>query len=719
MEVEVRNLTKKYDNHLAVDDISFSIETGKIYGFLGPNGAGKSTTMNILAGCLAATNGQVLIHNHDIFEEQKEAKRHIGYLPELPPLYLDMTPKDFLVFVSEIRCVPKAQRLMDVSKIMNRTGISEVANRLIGQLSKGYRQRVGIAQALIGNPEVIILDEPTVGLDPAQIIEIRELIRQLGKDHTILLSSHILSEVSELCDEVMILSKGKLVARDTPEKLGEMQKLIDSISQQELKDRVQDLKSSLEQLEDNLDRNLELYKELVLQKEMFETSEKLKELSQKQIQVAEESEKIGTDPKNQIAKQADIRKEFEALQSTFDSLDRQNSELKRDSLSDSFRDNEQKTNNELKKAEENLAKGRNSRAKKNQNEAAEKMQSMSNELNSMLEEEEQESLEESIARLRLILQNVLESSFQQERLLGLTSHIDLNDPGYIQLGSEQRMLMAGLEVMHDSLKELSKRESSIPPFLFSLFRQIDETMQSLLHQFGDRKISAILIGQRSAMTDINNLALLLSEAMSNLQRQSNMNMMSSGSCKNAKPRKGNKGKPSLKSLRQAQEQLNQQLQKMNQLGKSNGNKGEQSQQSGEQFSRLAMEQAMIRRELESYMKSVQDESGLAGEELKKITKDMDKTENDLVYKKLSNFTLERQEKILTRLLESERAEQEREKEERRESKTGIIDQESNPFQKLRYNESKRKGDDVFLREKLKFNSFFHRKVILYEHNTVK
>lgn len=222
IEVEVRNLTKKYDNHLAVDDISFSIETGKIYGFLGPNGAGKSTTMNILAGCLAATNGQVLIHNRDIFEEQKEAKRHIGYLPELPPLYLDMTPKDFLMFVSEIRCVPKAQRLMDVSKIMNRTGISEVANRLIGQLSKGYRQRVGIAQALIGNPEVIILDEPTVGLDPAQIIEIRELIRQLGKDHTILLSSHILSEVSELCDEVMILSKGKLVARDTPEKLGEM-----------------------------------------------------------------------------------------------------------------------------------------------------------------------------------------------------------------------------------------------------------------------------------------------------------------------------------------------------------------------------------------------------------------------------------------------------------------------------------------------------------------
>jgi ABC-2 type transport system ATP-binding protein len=222
IEVEVRNLIKKYDNHLAVDDISFSIETGKIYGFLGSNGAGKSTTMNILAGCLAATDGQVLIHNHDIFEEQREAKRHIGYLPELPPLYLDMTPSDYLMFVSEIKRVPKAQRNAEIREVMNRTGVSEVANRLIGQLSKGYRQRVGIAQALIGNPEVIILDEPTVGLDPAQIIEIRELIRQLGKDHTVLLSSHILSEVSELCDEVMILSKGKLVARDTPERLGEL-----------------------------------------------------------------------------------------------------------------------------------------------------------------------------------------------------------------------------------------------------------------------------------------------------------------------------------------------------------------------------------------------------------------------------------------------------------------------------------------------------------------
>ena len=160
--------------------------------------------------------------NHDIFEEQQEAKRHIGYLPELPPLYLDMTPREYLLFVCEIKRVPKAERAAAINENMRRTGLLDVANRQIGQLSKGYRQRVGIAQALIGNPEVIVLDEPTVGLDPAQIVEIRELVRELGKDHTVLLSSHILSEVSELCDEVLILSKGKLVARDTPEKLGEL-----------------------------------------------------------------------------------------------------------------------------------------------------------------------------------------------------------------------------------------------------------------------------------------------------------------------------------------------------------------------------------------------------------------------------------------------------------------------------------------------------------------
>ncbi len=218
-EVEVRELRKEYDGHVAVDGLSFSIETGKIYGFLGPNGAGKSTTMNMITGCLAPTEGTVLIQGHDIYEEQKEAKRHIGYLPEIPPLYMDMTPAEYLRFVCEIKHIPAAERASAIRDVLSRTGTEGVKNRLIRQLSKGYRQRVGIAQALVGYPETIILDEPTVGLDPLQIIEIRELIRELGKKHTVLLSSHILTEVSELCDEVIIIAGGRLIARDTPERL--------------------------------------------------------------------------------------------------------------------------------------------------------------------------------------------------------------------------------------------------------------------------------------------------------------------------------------------------------------------------------------------------------------------------------------------------------------------------------------------------------------------
>ena len=219
VEVEVKDLKKQYDGHVAVDGLSFSIESGKIYGFLGPNGAGKSTTMNMITGCLAATSGTVLIRGYDIYKEQKEAKRHLGYLPEIPPLYMDMTPEEYLRFVCEIKHIPAAERAAAVDDVLSRTGTESVRRRLIRQLSKGYRQRVGIAQALVGYPETIILDEPTVGLDPIQIIEIRDLIRELGKTHTVLLSSHILSEVSELCDELIIISKGKLVARDTPERL--------------------------------------------------------------------------------------------------------------------------------------------------------------------------------------------------------------------------------------------------------------------------------------------------------------------------------------------------------------------------------------------------------------------------------------------------------------------------------------------------------------------
>ena len=217
--IEVKNLVKKYGNHTAVDPLNFTIEEGHVYGFLGPNGAGKSTTMNIMTGYLGATEGEVLINGHDILKEPEEAKKQIGYLPELPPLYMEMTVHEYLEFVAELKGIAKNKREESINEVEKMVKIWEVENRLIRNLSKGYRQRVGLAQAVLGFPKIIILDEPSVGLDPKQIIEIRELIRQLAKKHTVILSSHILAEVREVCDYILIISKGKLVASDTPENL--------------------------------------------------------------------------------------------------------------------------------------------------------------------------------------------------------------------------------------------------------------------------------------------------------------------------------------------------------------------------------------------------------------------------------------------------------------------------------------------------------------------
>ena len=217
--IEVKNLVKKYGNHTAVDHLNFTIEEGHVYGFLGPNGAGKSTTMNIMTGYLGATEGEVLINGHDILKEPEEAKKQIGYLPELPPLYMEMTVREYLEFVAELKGIAKNKREESINEVEKMVKIWEVENRLIRNLSKGYCQRVGLAQAVLGFPEIIILDEPSVGLDPKQIIEIRELIRQLAKKHTVILSSHILAEVREVCDYILIISKGKLVASDTPENL--------------------------------------------------------------------------------------------------------------------------------------------------------------------------------------------------------------------------------------------------------------------------------------------------------------------------------------------------------------------------------------------------------------------------------------------------------------------------------------------------------------------
>lgn len=214
--IEIKNLTKRYGDKVAVDNVSFTVNDGEILGFLGPNGAGKSTTMNILTGYLSATEGQAIIDGYDILEEPMEAKKRIGYLPEMPPLYMDMTVDEYLDFMYDLKRVKVGASKKDhISAICNLVKIADVRKRMVRNLSKGYKQRVGIAQALLGNPEVLILDEPTVGLDPKQIIEIRSLIKNLSQNHTVILSSHILSEVQAVCDRVIVINRGKLVADDT------------------------------------------------------------------------------------------------------------------------------------------------------------------------------------------------------------------------------------------------------------------------------------------------------------------------------------------------------------------------------------------------------------------------------------------------------------------------------------------------------------------------
>ena len=218
--IEVRDLVKRYGRHLAVDHLSFTVPDGQIFGFLGPNGAGKSTTMNLMTGYLGPTEGEILVDGHSVTQEPEKAKQAIGYLPEQPPLYLDMTAEEYLEFAARLKKVPKGDRGEQTARVMELTGITGVRGRLLRNLSKGYRQRVGLAQALLGFPKVLILDEPTVGLDPQQIIEIRTLIRDLARQHTVILSSHILSEVQEVCDHLLIIHHGKKVAAGTPEEGG-------------------------------------------------------------------------------------------------------------------------------------------------------------------------------------------------------------------------------------------------------------------------------------------------------------------------------------------------------------------------------------------------------------------------------------------------------------------------------------------------------------------
>ena len=228
--IEVKNVTKKYGSTVAVENISFDVKDGEIVGFLGQNGAGKSTTMNMITGFIDPTDGQIIVNGNDISKKPRKAKKQIGYMPESVPLYYELTPKEFVSYMAELKLVKRNERKQEVEKVIKETGLEDVQNKLIRNLSRGYKQRVSLAGALVGNPDVIILDEPTVGLDPKQVTEIRSLIKELGKKHTVILSSHILSEVSQICEKVIIINKGKIVAIDTPENLEKSTKEKNGIS---------------------------------------------------------------------------------------------------------------------------------------------------------------------------------------------------------------------------------------------------------------------------------------------------------------------------------------------------------------------------------------------------------------------------------------------------------------------------------------------------------
>ena len=249
--IEVKNVTKKYGSTVAVDNISFDVKDGEVVGFLGPNGAGKSTTMNMITGFIEPTSGEIIVNGNDISKKQKKAKKDIGYMPENVPLYYELTAKEFITYMAELKMVKRNVRKQEIQEVIKEVGLEEVQNKLIRNLSRGYKQRVSMAGALIGNPDVIILDEPTVGLDPKQITEIRNLIKKLGQKHTVILSTHILSEVSQICERVIIINKGKIIAIDTPENLEKATKEKNSISitVEDPKDNMQNLKEKIKEIE--------------------------------------------------------------------------------------------------------------------------------------------------------------------------------------------------------------------------------------------------------------------------------------------------------------------------------------------------------------------------------------------------------------------------------------------------------------------------------------
>ena len=256
--IEVKNVTKKYESTIAVDNISFEVKDGEVVGLLGPNGAGKSTTMNMITGYIEPTSGQIFVNGIDILKKPNKVKKQIGYMPEGVPLYYELTPKEFISYMAELKLVKKKERKQEVQRVIKEAGLQEVQNRLIRNISRGYKQRVSLAGALVGNPDVIILDEPTVGLDPKQITEIRELIKKLGKNHTVILSSHILTEISQICEKVIIINKGKLIAIDTPENLEKA-----TMDNNGILLTVEDPKNNIRNLKDQIKeiKNVELVKD--------------------------------------------------------------------------------------------------------------------------------------------------------------------------------------------------------------------------------------------------------------------------------------------------------------------------------------------------------------------------------------------------------------------------------------------------------------------------
>ena len=316
--IEVKNVSKRYGKHVALDNVSFTVESGRIYGLLGENGAGKSTTMNIITGYLALTSGEITVDGFDIVKNAKKAKQKIGYLPELPPLYQDMTVEEYLKFVSELKGIPRKERKNEVKIALEKSKTMDVKKRLIKNLSKGYKQRVGIAQAILGSPEIVILDEPTVGLDPMQITEIRDLIREIGKEHTVILSSHILSEISEVCDHVFMISKGRLVLDEDMDKIDSLEKRFIELAQTTVEEDASDK---------DLEKSTEESKEESTEESKEESTEESNDKSTEEI-VAETKEETAKESETESMDETSNESEKDPKGLEIISLDEEEKETK-------------------------------------------------------------------------------------------------------------------------------------------------------------------------------------------------------------------------------------------------------------------------------------------------------------------------------------------------------------------------------------------------------